>query len=60
MISLKQKKCLKQQWGGGIKISYFNFIHPVYKQLGKNFIPYLSVLDFLMNSQNPSKEFALL
>ena len=33
----------------GIKLEYQEFEHPVYRQLHGDFIPYLSVLDLLMN-----------
>ncbi|OOX93254.1 hypothetical protein BOP99_02985 [Campylobacter coli] len=42
---------------GGIKINYFDFNHPYYKQQGSDFIAYLSVIDFLFNTKNPALEF---
>ena len=33
----------------GIKLSYFDFYHPVYNQLGEFFIGSLSVIDYIMN-----------
>lgn len=33
----------------GIVIKYDEFVHPIYKQLGNNFIPNLSAIDFLLN-----------
>ncbi len=33
----------------GVKIEYQQFVHPVYKQIGEEFIPNLSVLDLLFN-----------
>ena len=35
--------------GLGIKLLYYDFEHPVYKQLWGDFIPNLSVIDFLFN-----------
>lgn len=40
-----------------IKISYFNFNHPIYEQVGKEFISYLGVIDFLFNVKNPKNAF---
>ncbi len=34
-----------------INVSYFYFEHPIYSQLGQNFIGYLSVLDLIMNEE---------
>ncbi|EHR0430052.1 WbqC family protein, partial [Campylobacter jejuni] len=48
------KKIFKEN---NIKIFYFDFIHPNYTQQGNNFIPYLSVLDFLFNVNQPKSEF---
>ncbi|EAH6337229.1 hypothetical protein EII69_07655, partial [Campylobacter jejuni] len=49
------KKIFKEN---NIKIFYFNFIHPTYTQQGRgDFIPYLSVLDFLFNVDQPKLEF---
>lgn len=33
----------------GIDLYYQNYEHPTYKQIGKNFIPYLSIIDLLFN-----------
>ncbi|MFQ6343038.1 WbqC family protein [Campylobacter sp. VTCC 70190] len=41
----------------GVKILYFDFIHPLYKQQGKNFLAYLSIVDFLFNTPKPELEF---
>ena len=49
------RKIFKDSW---VEISYFDFVHPVYKQQGKGFLEYLSALDFLMNIKNASAEFA--
>ena len=38
----------------GIEIEYQNYKHPVYPQLCGEFIPYMSILDFWMNSDNYS------
>ncbi|EAI9960916.1 hypothetical protein C5441_06360 [Campylobacter coli] len=42
---------------GNIKINYFDFTHPYYKQQGNDFIPYLSIIDFLFNAKNPLMDF---
>ncbi len=42
---------------GDIKINYFDFTHPCYKQQGNDFIAYLSIIDFLFNTKNPFLEF---
>ena len=41
----------------GISIEYQEFEHPVYKQLHGEFIPYLSVIDILMNLGPDSKKY---
>jgi len=41
----------------GIKLEYQEFEHPVYTQLHGEFIPYLSVLDLLMNHGPQSKNY---
>lgn len=43
-----------------IKIEYFNFEHPVYKQAGKNFIKDLSVIDLLCNEEQTDAKNILL
>lgn len=40
----------------GIQIEYHNYQHPVYRQLHGNFIPYLSVIDLLLNHGSDSKD----
>lgn len=46
-----------------ISISYFDFIHPIYKQnlnkqqRGEGFISYLSIVDFLCSVKEPKEEF---
>lgn len=40
----------------GIKIIYENFIHPIYKQLGNNFLPNMSIIDLLFNEGPNSGE----
>ena len=40
----------------GINIVFQNYNHPTYKQLYKNFIPNLSVLDLLFNYGTKSNE----
>ncbi|EAK0442720.1 hypothetical protein YZ29_02600 [Campylobacter lari] len=40
-----------------IKINYFDFLHPIYHQQGKDFIPYLGSLDFLFNEKNIKEKF---
>jgi len=39
-----------------IVLEYQNYEHPIYKQLGDNFIPYLSVVDLLFNEGKKSLE----
>ncbi len=41
----------------GISITYFDFKHPKYSQVGREFIAYLSVIDFLFNVKDPKKYF---
>lgn len=43
----------------GIGHRFHNFIHPVYPQLGKGFVPNLSAIDLLMNRGPQSKEIIL-
>jgi hypothetical protein len=38
----------------GIRLEYHRFRHPVYPQLHGDFVPYLSVVDLLMNSGRAS------
>ncbi|MEE3704624.1 WbqC family protein [Campylobacter sp. CX2-8023-23] len=40
-----------------IDIEYLNFTHPAYNQKGKNFIPYLGIIDFLFNETSPKESF---
>lgn len=40
-----------------IKITYHDYIHPVYKQRGKTFLENLSILDLIFNEKNNSKSF---
>lgn len=37
-----------------INVEFQKFIHPTYNQLGKEFIPYISVIDLLFNEGNKS------
>jgi len=41
----------------GVKLEYQEFEHPVYRQLHGDFIPYLSVLDLLMNHGPEGKNY---
>lgn len=41
----------------GIELEYQEFVHPVYEQMHGEFIPYLSVLDLLMNKGPESKNY---
>jgi len=41
----------------GIAIEYFEFQHPIYKQIGNDFILSLSVIDFLVNCAKPNLVF---
>jgi hypothetical protein len=38
--------------GAGITIEYQDYQHPVYQQLWGDFIPYMGVIDFIMNTDN--------
>jgi len=40
----------------GIKIIYENFKHPIYKQLGNDFLPNMSIIDLLFNEGPNSSE----
>ena len=40
-----------------VKVTYHNYTHPVYKQRGKTFLPYLSVLDLIFNEGENAKNF---
>ena len=40
-----------------IQVEWQNFVHPVYPQLHGNFLPYLSVLDLVLNCGNESKKY---
>ncbi len=42
-----------------IKLVYSDFVHPVYPQLWRDFIPNLSILDLLFNCGNRSQDYAL-
>ncbi len=33
----------------GIELYYHNYVHPIYKQLSGNFIPFMSVIDLIFN-----------
>ena len=33
----------------GIKITYHNYAHPIYKQKGNRFLPNLSILDLILS-----------
>lgn len=39
----------------GIEVSWQNYSHPVYEQQGDDFVPYLSVLDLLLNCGDGSR-----
>jgi len=54
-VYLENDKGIFEQ--GKIKIRYHNYIHPIYKQRGKNFIEKLSILDLLFNEQIKSKNY---
>ena len=38
----------------GIKLVYQNYEHPVYEQMGKDFLPYMGVIDLLFNHGDKS------
>ncbi len=40
-----------------IDIKYLDFTHPTYKQIGKNFLPYLGIFDFIVNEKNAALKF---
>jgi hypothetical protein len=41
----------------GINLYWFEYQHPVYPQIGGEFIPYLSVVDLLFNTGEKAREF---
>lgn len=43
----------------GIKLEYQDYAHPVYTQLHGTFIPYLSIVDFLLNEGDATKNILL-
>ena len=42
-----------------IPISYLNFLHPEYPQLYGNFLPYMSIIDMILNNGPKSREIML-
>ncbi len=40
-----------------IKLYWYEFIHPVYPQIGGDFIPYLSVIDLLFNTGEKARDY---
>ena len=40
-----------------IQVEWQNFVHPIYPQLHGEFIPYLSVIDLILNCGNESKKY---
>ncbi|AJC88231.1 WbqC family protein [Campylobacter insulaenigrae] len=40
-----------------INVEYLDFIHPTYKQLGKDFLPYLGIFDFIVNEKKADTKF---
>lgn len=40
----------------GIKLEYYDFQHPVYRQLWSEFVPNLSIIDLLLNEGERSLE----
>lgn len=40
-----------------VKIKYHDYTHPVYKQKGKTFLPYMSVLDLIFNEKENARNF---
>ena len=38
----------------GIMINFQDYIHPVYKQIGRDFLPYMSIIDLLFNEGGKS------
>lgn len=45
--------------GQGIKIYFQDYEHPVYRQAGKDFLPYMSIIDLLFNEGDKSLEILL-
>ena len=45
--------------GSSIELVYHDYEHPIYKQMYPEFIPYISVIDLLMNEGGKSKDFLL-
>ena len=41
----------------GINIRYHDYVHPIYSQRGKKFLPHLSIIDLLFNEKNSAKNF---
>lgn len=41
----------------GIEVTYQNYMHPVYNQIGQGFIPNLSIIDLLFNEGPRAKKF---
>jgi len=50
----KDKKIFEN---GKIEIMYHNFKHPIYEQIGKEFIEKLSILDLIFNEKKNAKNF---
>jgi hypothetical protein len=42
-----------------LRLSYHEYVHPVYPQLWGNFLPYMSVIDLIFNCGNQSREILL-
>ena len=53
-IDSNEYKKLKQN---NIDLYWFEFPHPIYPQIGTNFIPYLSAIDLLFNTGKKSKDY---
>ena len=41
----------------GIKITYHDYTHPIYKQKGNNFLPNLSILDLILSESDNAYKF---
>ncbi|MDL0105708.1 WbqC family protein [Campylobacter ovis] len=55
---LQNKRSMDMFADNKINIEYLDFTHPIYTQKGKTFIPYLGIIDFLFNENNPKESFS--
>ncbi len=52
-ININEYQKFKQK---NVDLYWFEFTHPVYPQIGSEFIPYLSIIDLLFNTGKKSKD----